>query len=350
MTSVDIDHIVTTYLYDVTPVRKAVHEALLARCPEYREMEKISRFDTSFRALTEMQRRERERNNATNPGNTGTVRVSRFSVTLRNAPQKKGGPVDSPQTPARPAPPGADTARDDIGELGLSDTRNPHLVEACRQQLLSSTSPEVQEAKQWLRIAMKDQEFWLFEAKFHTPEITFVDLKTGEVALSTKVDYDRASPSELWTKLYGGEPTDANAELYAAFEEKFREHHQGNKTTGMKPSKIREAMWERGFTLQSHRLLSFRSRSDMTVVIKILDRDDRIVSPRYQLEDLSRECFQPPAVHSLAQNVCGPEGSRLNAAHIRLFPEDAHAGLNQAELDAKEFRNVLVWWNQKVQK
>ncbi|KAK8168733.1 hypothetical protein BKA80DRAFT_308420 [Phyllosticta citrichinensis] len=164
-------------------------------------------------------------------------------------------------------------------------------------------------ARRWVRLWMEsDSETWLVDTKFYVPsnrpsiapliqEVTFTDLKTGKTTLSTKVNYNHATVAELWVELYNEDPPET--ESFKLFAEQFRTHHDNERMTGMRPSEIEGAIRRAGFSLHTHRLLSYRSRFDMTAAIKILERDDLIVSPRFELADLSSENFKLGSVHCL---------------------------------------------------
>ncbi|KAK7549514.1 hypothetical protein IWX49DRAFT_589662 [Phyllosticta citricarpa] len=185
---------------------------------------------------------------------------------------------------------------------------------------------------QWLRdITGSEQE-----------HISFLDMETGQLILSTPIDYNHATIAELWTELYNEDP--AETELFLSFADQFRAHHDGERTSGMRPSDVESALRRAGFSLQSHCLLSYRSRVDMTAVIKILEKDDRTVSPRYELADLNNENFQPGSVHCLLQSDRGGAGAKLSAAPLQLFPWWMNHAYYAEMFDAQAMWRFLMCW------
>ncbi|KAL1387626.1 hypothetical protein HDK64DRAFT_271638, partial [Phyllosticta capitalensis] len=239
------------------------------------------------------------------------------------------------------------------GEAGVPGNQvDPRIVTWRINDTLGTT--DAQKAAEWLIECMESNErnAWLVNAKYHEVDeltdvehfawqIAFVDIETGELLISTNIDYHNASAEEIWQELYQKRPQ--RCPEFEAFRERFvsQDHYGSGTTNGALPSLIERQMRQRGFSPRTHEFVSWNSEIDMTTTWKILRKDDNIAADRWSLDDLNRDVFNPVSIVSLVQEMAGTADDTLPAVFGRMFFGEDIRAFDTAECDIKALWRIL---------
>ncbi|KAK8188812.1 uncharacterized protein BKA78DRAFT_296867 [Phyllosticta capitalensis] len=214
---------------------------------------------------------------------------------------------------------------------------------------------DAQKAAEWLIECMESNEknAWLVDAKYHKVDeqltdvehfawqIAFLDLKTGELLISTNIDYHNASAEKVWQRLYQHRAQGCPG--FEAFRERFvsQDRYGSGRTNGLLPSMIEQQMRQRGFSSRTLKLVSWSAEIDMTATWKILREDDDITAGRWSFDDLNRGVFNPISIVSLVQEMAGIADDTLPAVFGRMFFGEDVGAFDTAECDIKALWRIL---------
>ncbi|KAK8216012.1 hypothetical protein IWZ01DRAFT_565827 [Phyllosticta capitalensis] len=165
-------------------------------------------------------------------------------------------------------------------------------------------------------------EIWLVDCEKFTPhgrqglaplifQIAFMELKTGEIKASHRIDYSKKTREQLWVAYTGEEPPNPPSQKYHIFCKSFKNHYQSNTTWGLTRSQIYNKMVTNGYS-ERVRFLGYASPVDLTATKEILNRNDSPVSSLLRYASCGDK--------SHAQDVCHPR-ARTQVAYVRGFPE-----------------------------
>ncbi|KAL1386176.1 hypothetical protein HDK64DRAFT_254960 [Phyllosticta capitalensis] len=188
-------------------------------------------------------------------------------------------------------------------------------------------------AAEWLSRSMclNDRQVWLVDCSYYQPtgspdlgpliwEIGIVSLKTGELVLSTKVNYKSATPVGLYKELYGKEPN-ALSKRFAAFKDAFDRNYNSGQAHGMTLSDIEHSLRNRGYDPKTHQLVSYNDVA-ITAVAKLFMKDYRVSAQVFDLEMLNRDHFQPVSIKSMVEEIYGTtESDDLGIVYGKMFPD-----------------------------
>ncbi|KAK8241530.1 hypothetical protein HDK77DRAFT_427401 [Phyllosticta capitalensis] len=241
----------------------------------------------------------------------------------------------------------------DAGEAGVPGNRvDPRIVTWRINDTLRTTG--AQKAAEWLIECMESNEknAWLVDAKYHKVDeladvehfawqIAFVDIKTGELLISTNIDYHNASAEEVWQELYQQRPQGCPG--FEAFRERFvsQDGYGSGTTNGLLPSMIGQQMRQKGFSARTHELVSWSPEIDMTAAWKVLRKDNNIAADRWSLNDLNRDILNPISIVSLVQEMAGTADDTLPAVFGRVFFGEDIGAFDTAECDIKALWRIL---------
>ncbi|KAK8232630.1 hypothetical protein HDK77DRAFT_429503 [Phyllosticta capitalensis] len=233
----------------------------------------------------------------------------------------------------------------------MAGPRDPDWILWFRQNALKSKGAK--SAAEWLCQSMQSRlrQVWLLGCSYYRPEredfapliweIGIVNLRTGALVLSTKVDYKSANAWALYKKLWGQEPV-PTSNRFIAFNEEFERHYDGQTTHGMLLGDIERKLRKAGYDPNTHQVLSYNDELAVTAMAKLFMGDHRISTKAFELKILNPACFQPISIYSLVKEMLGPGETSDDLGYVfaNMFPNERDEQIPTAESHVKALWKV----------
>ncbi|KAH5703725.1 hypothetical protein HBI18_255280 [Parastagonospora nodorum] len=174
---------------------------------------------------------------------------------------------------------------------------------------------------------------WTIDAEFGQPSgmqaipysLSIRDMKTGDVVVSTSIDYGMAL-SDIDATLKPYVTSGRTMQSYVLTQRYLSKFYTGLKTHGLTLREVGEAIRKAGFSPDTHRVLSWHSSVDVFIFHRALLGDGALLSPRTEsklgslLDSGGRNCLQPFNVAVMLQHCSDLAYTRCGYVFRSLLP------------------------------
>lgn len=239
----------------------------------------------------------------------------------------------------------------------------------CRQVKLAGVGIQPQPSK--LDRAGRSNLSWLVEAYLERPDVTWVidfefinltlprsgipfelTIRTirGRELLSTLVNYNSASLADVRKAaepfLTKNDKPEAQAFRSGQLERLLNKHYRNGSTEGLSIEQLRQAIYNLGFSHETHTILSYGGGVDSRLFTRVLAGNDSLIVPSVPVPDIigegGRQCFEPISVLQLCRRLLpGRPQYMQSCVHRLLCPRSKITEYHRSSEDTGAMAEII---------